>query len=115
MYRDFISYHFTWILISRVRFIIISGLFSVKNRSNMSLEFEKFWEVLEVLVPGKNADNPPLKVVNEDIILRSPLTDSKYRVIGKILGDKMMLKWMNGEAFAVRYDYFKRSGVPGAR
>jgi hypothetical protein len=52
MYRDFISYHFTWILISRVRFIIISGLFSVKNRSNMSLEFEKFWEVL---VPGKNA------------------------------------------------------------
>jgi hypothetical protein len=53
--------------------------------------------------------NPPLKVVNENIIFRNPLTDSKYRVIGKILGDKMMLKWINGEAFAVKYDYFKRN------
>ncbi len=59
----------------------------------------------------RNNYDPQLKVVNEDIIIRSPLTDSEYRVIGKILGDKMMLKWINGEGFAVKYDYFRTRNV----
>lgn len=47
------------------------------------------------------------KVVNQDIMEKSPLIDSKYRVIGKILNDSMMIKWLNGEAFPVTYDYFR--------
>jgi len=52
--------------------------------------------------------NPPLKVVNQDAMERSPLTDSRYRVVGKILDDKMMKKWINSEAFPIIHDYFRR-------
>ncbi len=54
-----------------------------------------------------NYYNPPRKVVNQDAMEKSPLTDSKYRVIGKILDDKMMKKWIYGEAFPIIYDYFQ--------
>ena len=50
--------------------------------------------------------NPPLSVVNQDAMERSPLTDSKYRVLGKILDGGMMKKWINGEAFPIIYNYF---------
>ncbi len=52
--------------------------------------------------------NPPLKVVEQDIMERSPLADSKYRVLGKILDDKMMKKWINGDLFPLKYDFFRK-------
>ena len=55
-----------------------------------------------------NYYNPPLMVVNQDAMDRSPLTDSKYRVFGKILDDQMMIKWLKGEPFPLTYDYFRR-------
>ncbi len=50
--------------------------------------------------------DPPLSVVNQDLTERSPLKDSSYRVIGKILDDRAVEKWINGEAFSLIYDYF---------
>lgn len=38
----------------------------------------------------------------------SPLTDSAYRAIGKILDDAMMEKWLAGEGFPLSFDYFKK-------
>lgn len=52
--------------------------------------------------------NPPLKVVSQDALDKSPLTDSKYRVIGKILDDKMIVKWITEESFPVTFDYFNQ-------
>ena len=51
--------------------------------------------------------DPPLKVVNENIKNHSPLTDSKYRVLGKILDNQMMKKWLNKKFFTLKYDYFR--------
>ncbi len=52
--------------------------------------------------------NPPLCVVNQDISEKSPLTDSRYRVLGKLLTDEMVVKWIRGETFPLKYDYFRR-------
>ena len=52
--------------------------------------------------------NPPRMVVNQDVMEKSPLTDSKYRVFGKILDDQMMIKWLKGESFPLTYDYFRK-------
>lgn len=49
---------------------------------------------------------PPQVVENGDIIISSPLTDSKYRVIGKILSYEMMQKWIEESQFLIKYDYF---------
>lgn len=43
--------------------------------------------------------DPPRSVIKEQIDGRNPLADSNYRVVGKILGDEMMRKWLAGEAF----------------
>lgn len=51
--------------------------------------------------------NPPQSVVNQALTEESPLTDSNYRVIGKILDDKAVEKWINGKAFTLVYDYFR--------
>ncbi|MFC1812342.1 hypothetical protein ACFL03_06575 [Thermodesulfobacteriota bacterium] len=56
-----------------------------------------------------NYKDPPLMVVNQDAMEKSPLTDSKYRVLGKILDDEMMIKWLEGEPFPLTYDYFRRA------
>ena len=48
------------------------------------------------------------KVVNDDALSKSPLTDSKYRVIGKILNDRMMRKWIQGGSFPITYDHFRK-------
>jgi hypothetical protein len=48
------------------------------------------------------------KVVNQEVTAKSPLTDSKYRVIGKILDDQMMRKWILNEGFPITYDYYKK-------
>jgi len=52
--------------------------------------------------------DPPLCVVNQELTEESPLRDSNYRVIGKVLDDGAVEKWINGEAFTLTYDYFKR-------
>lgn len=52
--------------------------------------------------------DPPLKVVNQDLMEPSPLTRSKYRVFGKILNNKMIGKWFAGDTFPLTYDYFNR-------
>ncbi len=54
-----------------------------------------------------NYYSPPLSVVNQPLTEKSPLTDSQYRVIGKILDDKAIEKWIKGENFTQKYDYFK--------
>jgi len=53
---------------------------------------------------------PSLKVVNQDITEKSPLTDSRYRIVGKIFDDRMIKKWIKGKSFPVIYDYFKKKG-----
>jgi len=50
---------------------------------------------------------PPLSVVSQDLTEKSPLTDSRYRVLGKILDEEMVEKWIRGDSFPVIYDYFK--------
>jgi hypothetical protein len=52
--------------------------------------------------------NPPLCVVNQHVMEESPLTDSKYRVIGQILQKDMVKKWAEKDTFPIRYDYFRR-------
>lgn len=51
---------------------------------------------------------PSPDVRRQDISEFSPLTFSRYRVIGKLLNDEMMLKWLQGNDFPVMHDYFKR-------
>ncbi len=41
--------------------------------------------------------NPPLMVVNQDFNEESPLTYSRYRVIGKIFSNEMMKNWLLGK------------------
>ncbi|MCB1049349.1 MAG: hypothetical protein H6510_02995 [Acidobacteria bacterium] len=50
---------------------------------------------------------PPQKVVMEPADGPSPLRDSQYRVIGKLLDDEMMRHWLEGRTFTQRYDYFR--------
>ena len=52
--------------------------------------------------------DPPLMVVNQDAMEQSPLTDSKYRVIGRFL-EEDIIKWVKGESFPLTYDYFRRN------
>jgi len=49
---------------------------------------------------------PPLKVVNQNIMDKSPLADSKYRVVGKILDNQMIKKWIINESFVMTFNYF---------
>ncbi|MBI1970316.1 hypothetical protein HYS47_01070 [Candidatus Woesearchaeota archaeon] len=52
--------------------------------------------------------NPPKSVVSEPIGSRNPFADSRYRVIGKLDGDNETIrKWLFGERFPVKYDYFE--------
>lgn len=51
--------------------------------------------------------NPPLSVVNQDFYEKSPLTDSNYRVIGKILTSEMIEIWLNNKEIKLRYNYFR--------
>jgi len=53
---------------------------------------------------------PRPAVIAQDLFAFSPLTVSRYRVIGKLLGDGMMRKWLTGEGFPVVHDYFRRAG-----
>jgi len=46
--------------------------------------------------------NPPRTVVSEVIESKNPLSDSKYRVFGKIFEPKMVAKWLNGHEFKVK-------------
>lgn len=42
---------------------------------------------------------PAIGVMSEKLIGRNPLNDSKYRIIGKILDNEMISKWILGEQF----------------
>ena len=48
------------------------------------------------------------KVISENIDTNIDLIYSSYRIIGKLLDDKMMKKWVMGETFKLKHDYFKR-------
>lgn len=45
--------------------------------------------------------DPPKSVISEPVTGTNPLADSQYRVIGKVLGDEMMRKWLLGEEFSL--------------
>ncbi len=45
---------------------------------------------------------PPFSVTAEPITGSNPLADSKYRMIGKILSDEMIRKWLTGDAFPMK-------------
>lgn len=51
--------------------------------------------------------NPHLKVVEQDLMEKSPLTDSKYRVLGKIFDVGMIKRWLTGDSFPLKYNYYK--------
>lgn len=42
---------------------------------------------------------PKKGVMSEPLIGRNPLNDSKYRVIGKIFDNNMLIKWIEGKSF----------------
>lgn len=44
---------------------------------------------------------PDAFVKSESLEGRNPLADSNYRVVGKILGDRMIEKWLVGEEFSL--------------
>ena len=46
-----------------------------------------------------NYYQPEKGVMSEDIETENPFSDSAYRVIGKIFGDEMIRKWIQGESF----------------
>lgn len=43
-----------------------------------------------------NYYRPQIGVMSENLIGRNPLNDSKYKIIGKILHDNMVQKWITG-------------------
>lgn len=45
---------------------------------------------------------PPCAVVTEPLVGRNPLNDSKYRMVGKILGSAMMHQWLTGECIEMK-------------
>lgn len=59
-----------------------------------------------ILVKGKkmsfihsNYYHPEKGVMSEDIDTKNPLKDSKYRVIGKLFSDTMIINWISGHAY----------------
>jgi len=53
--------------------------------------------------------NPPRCVVSEPIIGNNPLAHSKYRMIGTMLTDTMVVNWINNHNYSpLKYDYFRR-------
>jgi hypothetical protein len=50
----------------------------------------------------------PAEVVCEDIDTENPLKHSRYRVFGRILTDRMIVKWLRSERFPLVHDYFSR-------
>lgn len=51
---------------------------------------------------------PRPAVIRQDAYDFSPLTLSRYRVIGRLLGDEMMAGWLTGRDFPIVHDYFGR-------
>lgn len=43
-----------------------------------------------------NYYNPDVGVMSQDLDCYNPLSNSSYRVVGKILGDEMMVNWIKG-------------------
>lgn len=51
--------------------------------------------------------DPPLCVVSQELDAYGPFKFSKYRVIGKIFEDKMMINWLNNASIPIKYEYTK--------
>lgn len=49
-----------------------------------------------------NYYQPDNKVVCEEAIGKNPLSDSNYRVFGKLLDDGMLVAWMRGDSFHIK-------------
>lgn len=49
----------------------------------------------------------PGKALTEDIDTDNPLAWSRYRVIGKILTNQMLEKWLEGRKFVLLFDFFR--------
>jgi hypothetical protein len=47
-----------------------------------------------------NYYNPDVGVMSQDLNSYNPLSNSSYRVVGKILGDEMMVNWIE----VIKYD-----------
>ena len=52
--------------------------------------------------------DPPLSVVSQPIDSFNPIVNSRHIVIGKILDDEMIRKWILGERFQLKFDYFHK-------
>lgn len=50
----------------------------------------------------------PQKALAEKLDGPNPLKNSRYRVVGKILDDEMIRKWLLKEKFELKYDYFRK-------
>ncbi len=50
----------------------------------------------------------PQKALAEKLDGPNPLKNSGYRVVGKILDDEMIKKWLLKEKFELKYDYFRK-------
>ncbi len=48
------------------------------------------------------------RVIEEDAAAPNPFSASRYRVVAKLFGDAMMVRWLRAHRFAVVHDYFKR-------
>jgi hypothetical protein len=46
-----------------------------------------------------------MRVASQPFAETSPLSDSRYRVFGKLLGDPMILRWIRGETFPIAFEY----------
>jgi hypothetical protein len=46
-----------------------------------------------------NYYQPEIGVMSEDIDSTNPLNDSRYRIVGKLLSDEMIINWINNKAY----------------
>lgn len=59
--------------------------------------------------------SPPRAVEWIPLDEKSPFTDSRYRVLGKILSRQMMDRWLTGAPFPAEHDYFRDRKRRGQR
>ena len=46
-----------------------------------------------------NYYKPEIGVMKEDINSKNPFKDSNYRIIGKLMSDEMVIRWINNTAY----------------
>ena len=60
-----------------------------------------------------HSSNYEYEVLSEKPETDNPLNASKYRVVGKLLSNAMIEKWVLGKTFPIKYDYFKKARSKG--